>query len=335
MKRLEKCGVIEFSRSPSAEVVDLFFVGKSNRQQRMVVDCRRSNCWFEPAAPVSLATGEVLARSELRRGAPLIVGQVDIREAFYRMELPGPLRATFGLRRIRAGDAGVASVGGALVGAGEFITPRLRALPMGWSWALWWCQAIHERCVEAAGLGPERRLCDGQEPAAITDRPHLQYVDNFAVLGEKREEVEADLTKVCDELRRRGLALHTEEVTVGETKLLGWVLSGEDCSLQPEGRRVWRLRFAIRWALRVGEISGRDLERLIGHAVFVALCRRESLAILGSVYAFVAAEPSERPRRLWCSVRRELDMLDALLPFLWQPLDAAWAEDVAMVDASP
>lgn len=72
---------------------------------------------------------------------------------------------------------------------------------------------------------------------------------------------------------------------------------------------MWRLRFAIRWALRVGEISGRDLERLVEHAVFMALCRRESFAILGSVYSFIAAEPTERPRRLWCSVRRELDML--------------------------
>lgn len=169
----------------------------------------------------------------------------------------------------------------------------------------------------------------------MADRPHLQYVDNFAVLGEKREEVDADLAKVCDELRRRGLALHKEEVTEGETRLLGWVLSGEECALRSEGRRVWRLRFAIHWALRVGEISGRDLERLIGHAVFMALCRRKSLAILGSVYSFVAAEPTEWPRRLWCSVRRELDMLDALLPLLWQPLDAAWAEDVTMVDASP
>lgn len=170
---------------------------------------------------MSLATGEVLARLELRRGAALVVGQVDIREAFYRMELPGALRPMFGLRRVRAGDVGIVELGGAPLSAEEFITPRLRALPMGWSWALWWCQAIHQRCVEAAGLGPERRLCDGQEPAAIADRPHLQYVDNFAVLGEKREEVEAVLTKVCDELRRRGLALHKEEITEGETRLLG------------------------------------------------------------------------------------------------------------------
>lgn len=228
------------------------FVGKTGVQQRMVVDCRRSNCWFEPAAPVSLAMGEVLARIELRRGALLVVGHVDVREAFfYRMELPGPLRARFGLRRIRAGDVGVTKLGGMPVRPEAFLTPRLRAPPVRWSWALWWCQAINQRCVEAAGLGPERRLCDGWKPAGMTSWPHLQYMDNFAVLGEDRGEVEADLKKVCDELRRRGLALHKDEATEGETRILG--------SLRPEARRVWRLRIAIRWALRVGEVSGRDL----------------------------------------------------------------------------
>ena len=70
------------------------------------------------------------------------MGNVDIKVAFYAMELPAELRKHFGLTYdVRAGDVGVATV---LDGAGNavhispdtHIVPVFAAIPMGWTHSL-------------------------------------------------------------------------------------------------------------------------------------------------------------------------------------------------------
>ena len=46
------------------------------------------------------------------------------------------------------------------------------------------------------------------------------------------------------------------------------------------------LRLALHEIVRRGRASGRDIERLVGHATFVALLRREVLSVFASVYTF-------------------------------------------------
>lgn len=210
----------------------------------MVIDCRRANEHFAPPAGVSLATGDTLSKLEMPRAACLYVGQVDIREAFYRMRLPRPIRRFFGLRRIWAAHVGVSTVEGRAVGGEVFLRPRLRALPVGWTWGLFWSQAILERCVAAAGLTDETRIFDGRPPVPPGREPHLHDVDNFAVLGTDRERVASKLAAVRDVLLSRGLALHKEEVGEGNAEPLGWHLGGADGSLRPSPRRLWRLVWA-------------------------------------------------------------------------------------------
>ena len=108
-------------------------------------------------------------------------------------------------------------------------------MPMGFTWALWWCQAIHERAVEAAGLSSACRLQDGRVSfgRAEDSAQHLQYVDNVVVVGSNRAAVERDLDLVVCELRRRGLPLHKEEVTEGRSKVLGWLLGGSPPAVPP------------------------------------------------------------------------------------------------------
>ncbi|CAK0850468.1 unnamed protein product, partial [Prorocentrum cordatum] len=154
IQRLVEAGVAELTLERPTEVVDCFFVKKGGGKQRLVVDCRRSNQHFEPPAPVSLVSGDTLSQvhGDDSLGQPVFIGQVDIKDAFYHMELPEGLRQYFGLRRIRASWAGISQVQGVRASPGTWVTPRMRALPMGWSWALWWCQAIHERAAEEEGV---------------------------------------------------------------------------------------------------------------------------------------------------------------------------------------
>lgn len=191
------------------------------------------------------------------------------------MRLPREARRFFGLRSIRAMHVGLSEVEGRRVRGEAYVRPRLRALPMGWTWALYFCQAVHEACVLEAGLGEDTRIYDGKPTVSLDREPHLQYVDNFAVIGTNRDRVAAKLKAVRDVLLGRGLALHKEEVSDGDAELLGWRLCGSEASLRPTARRLWRLRLGIRSVLRRGTATGEDIQRLVGHAVFVGLCRRE------------------------------------------------------------
>ena len=61
----------------------------------------------------------------------MVLGQVDIKDAFYRMALPLALRPYFGLRQVPAKYLGISSVDGRPVGPHDLIRPRMRCLPMG------------------------------------------------------------------------------------------------------------------------------------------------------------------------------------------------------------
>ena len=336
LKALLAAGVIEISSQPARETVDVFFVGKDGGRQRMVVDCRRSNRHFSEPAPVSLASGDSIAALDTGAGSGLVIGQVDIRDAFYRMALPEALRPLFCLRPIRAGALGLSEVDGRRVPPQMLVRPRLRVLPMGWSWALWWCQAIHERAVEACGLPASARLSDGVPCPPLTAYPHFQYVDNFCVFGPDREGVEIRLNSVCAELEARGLPLHKREIASERATILGWELDAQRHRVRPQPERVWRVRLAIRELLRLGFARAVDLERVLGHICFISLIRREVLSIFKSSYRFVeAARRGGRSMKLWSSVKRELGLWDDLAPLLWRSTAVRACPDVVMVDASP
>ena len=92
------------------------------------------------------------------------------------------------MRPVWAGDVGVSDLRGVKVSPRCRVYPRLKVLPMGWSHALWWCQAIHQRIVMRAGASADNLLED--KACAPSGRcMHLEYVDNFVVLGTCREEV--------------------------------------------------------------------------------------------------------------------------------------------------
>ena len=77
----------------------------------------------------------------------------------------------------------------------------------------------------------------------------------------------------------------------------------------------------------------KEVEKLLGHASFVALLRRESLAVFASAYAFIRSRYAKRCI-LWPSVARELTLSANLLPPIFQDMRAGWSEDVIATDAS-
>ncbi|CAK0824773.1 unnamed protein product, partial [Prorocentrum cordatum] len=215
------------------------------------------------------------------------------------------------------------------------VYPRLSVIPMGWSWALWMCQTVHERIVEQAGASPENRIVDKQVTPDLHRACHSQYVDNFIAVSTDASAVRSLVADAIRALEGRGLVVHEEEYS-GEDKVAqvwGWQIDGSRGRVAATPVRLWRARLAIRAVLRRGRCSGRDLERLLGHLVFLSLVRREGLSLFWSCYAFVRKNCTQDVR-LWASVRRELSLWDGLAPLLWRVLRAGWSDEVVAVDAS-
>ena len=102
ISRMLDCGLVELG-TDCRQTVGLFAVKKSNGDQRLIVDCRPANAMFEASDPVSLATGQSFAQLKVDSGEPIAVAGVDIKVAFYALQLPVSLRSFCGLPKIQAG----------------------------------------------------------------------------------------------------------------------------------------------------------------------------------------------------------------------------------------
>eukprot|EP00434_Breviolum_minutum_P035087 symbB.v1.2.031057.t1/scaffold3565.1/size54034/3 len=331
VKKLINLGLVDLSTQKAQEEVGVFFVKKKQNKLRLILDCRRSDHWFKPPTAVSLATGESLRRIAVDNEEELFVCSADLANAFYTLSMPSELRGLFGLRRVRASELGVKQVGGQSVQENDWIQPRLAVLPMGWSWALYWCQKIHERLAEHSGLKEEERLKDFS-PAPVGNFWHVQYVDNLHVFGTDREEVVSRFRRAVRVLKDAGLTVHEIEECEPVTKVLGWQY--EPGHLFRPGRdRIWKIRVAVRQLLRQGCSSGHQLERLVGHMTFASLGKREMLSILGETYTFIRKFHGQTVP-IWKSVRKELQTWEFLSPLIVQDLGSSWSTDLIAVDAS-
>lgn len=331
VKRLHACGLVSFSTVKPKCNTELFFVKKKSGLLRMVVDCRHSNCFFQDPLGVSLATGDALSRIELEPEGELCFASADLKDAFYHLELPEALRPYFGLRGVRACDIGLNQISGQAVQWNQVVYPQLSAVPMGWTWALWLCQTLHERIVGLAGADDSFRLSD-KKPAPSTAVLHTEYVDNFHVFGTDKQRVSEISQAGIERLRSVGLIVHEEEESVGSANVLGWEFTGSGI-LKPSRKRLWKVRLAIQEILKRGSISGRQLERVVGHMSFISMGRREGLSILGDTYTFIRRFYTVQ-HKLWRSVRRELAVWYGISPLLWKDLRAPWSDTVHATDAS-
>eukprot|EP00438_Fugacium_kawagutii_P004403 Skav208531 [mRNA] locus=scaffold3037:66464:70014:+ [translate_table: standard] len=331
VKKLWKLGLVDLSLEEGTEQVEMFCVKKKQNKLRLIIDCRRSNAWFKTPENVKLTSGDSLSKIELEDTEELFVCSADLQNAFYTMKMPEELRRFFCLRSVTAKDMGIVELGGTKLKASDRLIPRVAVLPMGWAWALWWCQRLHERIAERSGLLPEERLQDFSAPP-LGKFWHVQYVDNLHVMGSDRDEVLSRFRKAVAALREAGLTVHEEEEFEEQTKILGWQYDKVG-KFRPSAQRVWKVRLALRHLLRRGRASGQEIERLLGHITFIALGRRESLSIFGECYTFM----QRRYRAvvpLWKSVRKELEIWDGISPLIVQDLRSAWVPQVCAVDAS-
>lgn len=156
--------------------IGIFFRLKKNGDQRMVVDCLDPNQSHRRAPHSRLGTPAPIAAADLSSSALNSVGEnrsdvaphiatIDLRDSFYQFSVPR-LASWF-----CAPQAEKASVWGVTEVYDEDLdacvhddTPlffAVQAMPMGWAWALYFCQSIMSDVV-ADGLQEARRRSEAR-----------------------------------------------------------------------------------------------------------------------------------------------------------------------------
>ena len=303
-RKLDSSGLVEF-RSGFKEQVGAFTVWKKSGKQRLVIDARLANLHFDAPEKVHLATGATFANVEVDGGPAIEVGGVDIADAFYHLELVPELREFFALPGLRAGDVGLSHLNGKPVDVEKIVYPCLRVVPMGWTHALWLCQAAHEHIVNHCPEVDMKLRCGDKMPVPeLKDYIHTQYVDNFVALSQKPGRAKELAEAVGAKLNQHGLPTHEVEAGQG-IETLGWLFTGGHPTVSVTRKRLWKLRLATLELLKVGRTNGKTIEKIVGHYTFAGLLQRGFLSCFQATYVFIRKHYDE-DTELWDEVKREL-----------------------------
>ena len=80
-------------------------------------------------------------------------------------------------------------------------------------------------------------------------------------------------------------------------------------------------------------MSGKALERVLGHATHLCMLRRELLSMFRSCYDFIQGSYNSRTR-LWSSAAKEARWASHLMKLCTANLRRKWGQDVTASDAS-
>ncbi|CAK0800977.1 unnamed protein product [Prorocentrum cordatum] len=193
LSEMYKAGMIRFS-SPRPSTAGLFFVEKPGNQLRMILDTRAVNQEFIDPDTTALPSAGVWRGLKIPASHDLSLSQVDIEAAFYRIGVPPGQDEMFVLPAVPV-DALLEAlpevdIGSRLEGK---VSPLLTALPMGWNWSFYFCQAPVASQVVAAGISANRIIQDRRVVPDVNETAGVAvYVDGATAIG--RDPVSASAT---------------------------------------------------------------------------------------------------------------------------------------------
>ncbi|CAK0824647.1 unnamed protein product, partial [Prorocentrum cordatum] len=309
VKDLRRKGLVGFTREPK-EFAGVFFAWKKERAStRMVLDCRRSNQRFVTPPGVELLPTEGLGRiecdAEQTSTSPIFLGKADVKDCFHRMMFGNDLPKYFCYPGGMAKEFGIVGqlVDGVPARADDYLWPRALALPMEWTWSLYFAQVANLGMVERApAIASSQVATDRGPPIALAPSSswHYVYVDNVGLIAlDAADYVKgalADTTKAFD---TAGLIMHDISVDCETAEALGVTLDGQKHQTLVTHRRYWKT------------LS-------VWHTVYT--CIRERYWAKSDV---------------WDSARQEVECFFGLMPLLRSEWDRPWLAQVLSVDASP
>ena len=255
VRELWQCGIINWSRKVKGRCTP-FFVRKKNGSLRLVLDCRQVNAFFR--IPPGCEMGSLAAMGELEVDVgteqQLWISQADVQDCFWQCAIPMELARWFGLDAVPGSlliSLGVTHVDGQLVHPDEFIHPVIGCLPMGWSWAMWFVQQLHETLV--LEHFPESAVVrDGRPAPDLRDGDSCAspYCDNLGVIGTNPRDVLFLRECVQRSFEALGFRMHEETHAESDAQILGGRFHGEHNIIKPTSLRREKTGLAFSWVAR-------------------------------------------------------------------------------------
>ena len=320
-----------------------FFVWKDEKSLRCLFDCRLCNEAFRSPPGAHLTSSERLASLECPLDSTLYGTGYDIKDYYHAIRMPKWLSSHFGLPPVRRDllrtaleKLGVQMPEGV---QGELLQPALRALPMGWNWAVALAQAIHEQLVSRhvesdQVLADKRRLPPFIDEGG--DRPAvLAYIDDGSVMSTNRGRAKELHDEIAADWARQGFTLHEGKGhgPLEEFEKIGVVINGRTGQVRPKVSRRWRLHAAALEFLRRPTCNSRELEIVIGHFTSLFLLRRPLMCLFHYAYEWIQKGPAKR-RELSSAVRSEIRMAVDLLPLCFANIKTCFSHVVYCSDSS-
>ncbi|CAK0874830.1 unnamed protein product, partial [Prorocentrum cordatum] len=267
----------------------------------------------------------------------LVLSQMDVDNAFYRCKAPPGVSDWFALPRVSASQ--LRRVGARLcdqlgLTSTGYVTPHLEVMAMGWSWALYFCQAMVTASALRAGVPPSAFLLDKKQAPDVTGDGFgtAIYVDNAGVVGTDDDVVRGMARRLYAQLAADGLQCKELEHGLPEAQFTGMTLDRASGRISVGHRRCWKVRLAIEGILDEGFCSGELLHRIVGHFTWSAILRRCLLSIPRAIYRFIDVA-GHRRLRLWPAVSKELRWMMVLLPLAYADTKRPWATVVTASDS--
>ena len=327
-------GMLTFGKDHRSTITP-FFVIKKNGRLRLVLDCRRSNEFFAKPPDIAMAAGYSFSQLHMDEPQEVFTAQSDIKDYFYSIGLPAFLHKFFCLPPVRPAKlADRIPELGKWVGTPE-IYPQMQVVPMGWSWAMFFAQRIHQHQVMiGANIPHEQVLVDGRPAPNLSSGKVVivPYADNLNVIGTKQEEVQKVKDLAAARLRQVGFRVHEEEDAQLKVKALGFVIDGANARVHPVPEKRDKLIAVLRWMAGRPKVSGRSVERILGHCVHFFMLRRELLSIFRSMYDFKTANYNKRTK-LWKTAAQECRWASDLLFICYNDLAKPWSGHLTVSDA--
>ena len=355
---LWKVGVVNFRLNIKSQV-GLFFVKKKQPEWiRMVVDCRICNA-FHRQPPVT-RLGSASSFADIEMNPDLLrfhfgVGQndvgwgseLDVADCFYQFEMK-QLSKWFGIDDPRTTDEwrklGVSisdvfdeDIGATIpLGGDTIIYPVIGAMPMGWTWALFFANetVAHiarstcvERPLECREKLPSPQLWDGKTFTST-------YVDNVSVFGAFEADVQARMDSLAAAFERHNIPVtwtYDRPTRIVET--VGVIVDFEHGVIRNKPSRLWKVHLAGRELCRRSKVRSDAVEVWLGHATSIFRLCPCLLSIFTVIYRFVAVCRGSRVR-LWPAVKAEIMQATSLLWYARAKLDCKYINQVDMGDSS-
>ena len=347
LRELHDRGILGFTQD-CRERVGAFTVSKKPKElngvvkprQRLVLDCRQTNMMFRPSPHTQLGSLASLCDLELDDDQNLYMAGADIQDCFYAVRLPAGFEQFFVLREDLTFDEAnwVTRFDGSVCASMRRFCPAIVVLPMGFSWSFYLVQHIHEQSVlRSLQIPRDNIILEGQPAPTVRDSEVLSmpYCDNIHTLCTDPDICNSSKCLISRDLEELGFQLHEDEPASTLFETLGGVVDGSRGEVRATAQRAWRIKLAFEHVLTI-PVSGKTIQKLLGHAMFLCVLNRCGMSIFRSLYDFVERH-SEAGGKYWLQGREveECKVFSGLIPLLYSSLRRHWSPTVTCTDASP